>query len=293
MPGGGAEVSPGGVQAGEEGAGVRQEGIGPEVHLEGAGAGVRQEGVGPKVRLEGAGVGVRTGDTGALTGVPWREKRAARSRRTYSRSQRRARASRRSRSRESKRRSRSGDRMSKSPGKVRDLREKLKEEAQKKEMAELRRQFKIVQDSHKEDYNHMKFALPGGGNKEQMRFVRDVKQIMIYDLKAMLAQEFNEKVPPVFLAIVDKGEQLMKFRMKIIAFAEESTFGWKAANEFAMLLKSSNDIDLKKQEEAEKRALKKIEGEKKAKWKKAGVYEKATVVEEHQGGKEEQEQVTE
>ena len=141
-------------------------------------------------------------------------------------------------------------------------------------MAELRRQLKIVQDSHKDDYNHMKFALPGGGNEQQMRFVRDVKQVMIYDLKAVLAQEFNEKIPPLFSAIVDKGEQLMNFRMKIIAFAEESTFGWKAANEFAMLLKSSNNIDLKKQEEAEKRALKKIEGEKKAKWKKAGGFEK-------------------
>ena len=69
----------------------------------------------------------------------------------------------------------------------------------------------------------------------------------------------------------------MNFRLKIIAFAEESTFGWRAANEFAMLLKNSNDIDLKKQEEAEKRALKKIEGEKsKSKWKRSGVYEKAS-----------------
>ena len=108
-----------------------------------------------------------------------------------------------------------------------------------------------------------------------MRFVRDVKQVMIYTLKAALAQEFNEKIPPVFSDIVDKGEQLMNFRLKIIAFAEESTFGWRAANEFAMLLKNSNDIDLKKQEEAEKRALKKIEGEKKSKWKRSGVYEKA------------------
>ena len=204
------------------------------------------------------------------------ERREARTRRTYSRSPRRARGSRRSRSRESKRRSRSGDRRvrSKSPVKVGDLREKLKEEAHKKEMADLKRQFKILQDSNKDDFNHLKFALAGGGNEQQMRFVRDVKQVMIYDLKAVLAQEFNEKIPPLFSAIVDKGEQFMNFRMKIIAFAEESTFGWKAANEFAMLLKSSNDIDLKKQEEAEKRALKKIEGEKKAKWKKAGGFEK-------------------
>ena len=34
-------------------------------------------------------------------------------------------------------------------------------------------------------------------------------------------------------------------------------------------------MDLKKQEEAEKRAVKKIEGEKKAKWKKAGGSEEA------------------
>ena len=157
-----------------------------------------------------------------------------------------------------------------------DLREKLNEEAHKKEMAELRRQLKIIQDSHKEDFNHVKFSAPGGGNEHQMKFVRDVKQVMIYDLKAALAQEFNEKIPPVFSDIVDKGEQLMNFRLKIIAFAEESTFGWRAANEFAMLLKNSNDIDLKKQEEAEKRALKKIKGEKKkSNWKRSGVYDKA------------------
>ena len=205
------------------------------------------------------------------------ERREARTRRTYSRSPRRARGSRRSRSRESKRRSRSGDRRvrSKSPVKVGDLREKLKEEAHKKEMADLKRQFKILQDSNKDDFNHLKFALAGGGNEQQMRFVREVKQTMIYDLKAVLAQEFSEKIPPSFTDIVDKGEQMMNFRMKIIAFAEESTYGWKAANEFAILLKSSNDMDLKKQEEAEKRASKKIEGAKKEKWKKTGGFERA------------------
>ena len=67
----------------------------------------------------------------------------------------------------------------------------------------------------------------------------------------------------------------MNFRLKIIAFAEKSTYGWRAANEFASLLKHSNDSDMKKQEEAEKRAMKKIEGER-AKKKKIVGYEKAS-----------------
>ena len=67
----------------------------------------------------------------------------------------------------------------------------------------------------------------------------------------------------------------MNFRLKIIAFAEESSYGWRAANEFASLLKHSNDSDMKKQEEAEKRAMKKIEGER-AKKKKIVGYEKAS-----------------
>ena len=116
--------------------------------------------------------------------------------------------------------------------------------------------------------------MPGGGNEQQMKFVRDVKQVMIYDLKVALAKEFNDNVPPSFSDIVTKGEKLMNFRLKIIAFAEESQFGWRAANEFASLLKNSSDSDMKKQEEAEKRALKKIAGEK-AKRKKIGGYEKA------------------
>ena len=152
-------------------------------------------------------------------------------RRTYSRSPRRA--GRRSRSRES------GDRRSRSPRRTFDLREKLllKEEGQKRELAEIKRHMKVIQDSHKDDFNHVKFGVPGGGNEQQMKFVRDVKQI--------------------------------------IAFAEESTYRWRAANEFASLLKHSNDSDMKKQEEAEKRAMKKIEGERPKQKKKAG-YEKAS-----------------
>ena len=53
----------------------------------------------------------------------------------------------------------------------------------------------------------------------------------------------------------------MNFRMKIIAFAESSPLGWKAANEYAALLTKSSDGYLKKQEEAEKRAMRKIEKE--------------------------------
>ena len=53
----------------------------------------------------------------------------------------------------------------------------------------------------------------------------------------------------------------MNFRMKIIAFAEASPLGWNAANEYAALLTNSSDGDLKKQEEAEKRATRKIEKE--------------------------------
>ena len=54
-----------------------------------------------------------------------------------------------------------------------------------------------------------------------MKFVRDVKQTMIYDLRAT---EFKDKIPPSFTDIVTKGEQLMNFRMKIIAFAEDSSY---------------------------------------------------------------------
>ena len=208
------------------------------------------------------------------------ERREAGTRRTYSRSPRRARGGRRSRSRGSKRRSRSSDwsMRSRSPARIGDLREKLKEEGVKREMADLRRQIKTLQASNKDDYNYLKFALPGGGNEQQMKFVREVKQIMIYDFKTVLAQEFEDKIPPAFTAVVDKGEEIMNFRMKIIAFAEESTLGWKAANEFAILLKSSNDIDSKKQEEAEKRAYKKMEGEKKGRIKKTGGYERGGYV---------------
>jgi hypothetical protein len=37
--------------------------------------------------------------------------------------------------------------------------------------------------------------------------------------------------------------------------------GWRAVNEYAALLTNSSDIDLKKQDEAEKRAMKKLERE--------------------------------
>ena len=63
-------------------------------------------------------------------------------------------------------------------------------------MAELKRQMKVIQDSHKDDYNHVRFGVPGGGNEQQMKFVRDVKQVMIYDLKVALAKKFNDDVPP-------------------------------------------------------------------------------------------------
>ena len=94
-----------------------------------------------------------------------------------------------------------------------------------------------------------------------MKFVRDFKQTMIHDLNAALAMEFKGRIPSSFSDIVTRGEQLMNFRMKIIAFAEDSLLGWRAANEYASLLKNSSDVDLKKQDEAEKRALKKIKEE--------------------------------
>ena len=128
-------------------------------------------------------------------------------------------------------------------------------------MAELKRQMKAMQDSHKDEFNHVKFGVPGGGNEQQMKFVRDVKQTMIHDLNSALAMEFKDKIPPSFSVIVSRGEQLMNFRMKIIAFAEASPLGWRAANEYAALLTNSSDVDLKKQEEAEKRAMRKLERE--------------------------------
>ena len=68
----------------------------------------------------------------------------------------------------------------------------------------------------------------------------------------------------------------MNFRMKIIAFAEASPLGWKAANEYASLLTNSTDGDLKKQEEAEKRATRKIEKEtERAKKRRYSGFEKA------------------
>ena len=192
-------------------------------------------------------------------------------RESYSRSPRRT--SRRPRSRESgERRSRSARR------RTFDLREKLlrKDEGQNRELAEIKRQMKAMQDSHKDDFNHVKFGNPGGGNEQQMKFVRDCKQTMIHDLNAALAMEFKDKIPSSFSDIVTRGEKLMNFRMKIIAFAEDSSLGWRAANEYAALLKNSSDGDLKKQEEAEKRAVKKIEKEtEKAKRKRVGGYEKA------------------
>ena len=94
-----------------------------------------------------------------------------------------------------------------------------------------------------------------------MKFVRDIKQTMIHDLNSALAMEFKDKIPLSFSGIVSRGEQLMNFRMKIIAFAEASPLGWKAANEYAALLTNSSDGDLKKQEEAEKWATRKIEKE--------------------------------
>ena len=176
-------------------------------------------------------------------------------RRSYSRSPRRG--SRRPRSRES------GERRSRSPRRTFDLREKLlrKVEGQSRELAEIKRQMKAMQDSHKDEFNHVKFGVPGGGNQQQMKFVRDIKQTMIHDLNAALAMEFKDKIPPSFSEIVSRGEQLMNFRMKIIAFAEASSQGWRAANEYASLLTNSSDVDLKKQEEADKRAMKKLEKE--------------------------------
>ena len=65
-------------------------------------------------------------------------------------------------------------------------------------MAEIKRRMKSMQDSHKDDFNYVKFAVPGGGNEQQMKFVRDIKQTMVYDLKAVLATEFKDKIPPSF-----------------------------------------------------------------------------------------------
>ena len=79
-----------------------------------------------------------------------------------------------------------------------------------------------------------------------MMFVRDVKQTMIYDLNSALATEFKDKIQPSFSGIVYRGEQMMNFKMKIIAFAEASPLGWKAANEYAALLTNYSDGDLKK-----------------------------------------------
>ena len=120
---------------------------------------------------------------------------------------------------------------------------------------------KAMQDSHKDEFNHVKFGVPGGGNEKQMKFVREIKQTMIHDLNYALAMEFKDKIPPSFTVIVSRGEQLMNFRMKIIAFVESSSLGWRAANEYAALLTNSSDVDLKKQEEAEKRAMKKLKRE--------------------------------
>ena len=123
------------------------------------------------------------------------------------------------------RRSRSRDVRSRSPFRRKDLREKLQEDKVKKELEDMRRQIKMLQTSKKEDFYYLKFSQPGGENEQQMKFVREVKQTMIYDLKTTMAQEFDDKIPPFFAAIVERGEELLNFRMKIIAFAKESALG--------------------------------------------------------------------
>ena len=89
----------------------------------------------------------------------------------------------------------------------------------------MRRKIKTLEASTKDDFYYMKFSTPRGGNEQQMKFVREVKQTLVYDLKSTLADEFDEKTPPSFTSIVERGEALMNFRMKIIVFSEESSLG--------------------------------------------------------------------
>ena len=53
-------------------------------------------------------------------------------------------------------------------------------------MADMKRKIKTLEASTKDDFYCMKFATPGGGNEQQMKFVREVKQTMVYNLKSAL-----------------------------------------------------------------------------------------------------------
>ena len=57
----------------------------------------------------------------------------------------------------------------------------------------MRRKIKTLEASTKDDFYYMKFSTPEGGNEQQMKFVREVKQTLVYDLKSTLATSLTRR----------------------------------------------------------------------------------------------------
>ena len=146
-----------------------------------------------------------------------------------------------------------------------DLLAKVK--ATEDKMADMERKMEFMNTSNVDEYQYLRFANANSGNEQQINFARQVRKILVNEVKVELGRLFPVGVPTSLRQIIEKGEETLKFRMKVIAFAESSPYGWKAANEFATLLKSSDDSDYKKKDEAEKRAGRKVEADKKEKYK--------------------------
>ena len=101
-------------------------------------------------------------------------------------------------------------------------------------------------------------------HNEQMKFCMDVKGTFD-EIKCELVKLFPDGVPEYsdLGAAVSRGEAKVDYRCKLIAIADTSPLGWLAANEYAGCTFASNEADARKIEEAEKRAQRKLDRQKK------------------------------
>ena len=198
-----------------------------------------------------------------------RTRSASRSRSRARRSRSRARRSRsRGRPRSVSRlrtRSRTGSREARrgSAHGMMDLRARLVQQEEQRLADEVRDLRRVVSSLQAKERRPTYPTMQRKNHAEQMKVLEEIRKLAVDDMKAELARVFPQGGPPSVDAIVEKTEEAINFRCKVIAFADSSNLGWAAANEWVAVQGAGDEAEIKQMEEAEKRAQRKIDRRKK------------------------------
>lgn len=137
-----------------------------------------------------------------------------------------------------------------------DLRDRLEEQRLRLEVLDLKKTVNcLAAKSERPSYPPMTKK----NHAEQMKVMVDLRGVAVDEMRAELDRVFPEGRPPTVEEIVVKVEKKINFRCKMIAFADTSSLGWAAANEYACSFGADDEADSRKMEEAEKRAQRKID----------------------------------